>query len=250
MLKVIIFFLTSLLLISCNSSAKNQSVQLPNEQNQPMNKPKKCPKQPNIALQSKNVIPLDFNEETITKSGTVSNSQMIGYQFTAETGQTLNYETDNELCIWIYDPNQSLVKPAKLSTSGEYIMQVSTLNSSEPFEITLTLTSPPQPQYSLTDFPKSSCGDSLPLKEDDYPITFYAVDISYSKANLEKARNIFCQDAFMKTIEGERLIQIASFRSVERSENFANFISREIENVKVRTDSKTIVTKERFKNAQ
>lgn len=137
-------------------------------------------------------------------------------------------------------------------------MQVSTINPAETFEIEITLTSLTDeennpknlPRYSLSNFPKPSCGDSLPQQEDEYPVTFYPVDISYSEANLEKARNIFCQDAFVKLIEGERMIQVASFRSIAKSENFANFIRRELEDAQVRTDSKTIVTQEMLENAQ
>jgi hypothetical protein len=248
MLKVIIFLLTSLLLISCDSPAQNQSFKLPNEQNQPMNKPKKCPKQPNIALQSKNVMPLDFDEKNITKSGTVSNSQMIGYQFTAETGQTLNYETDNELCIWIYDPNQSLVKPAKLSTSGEYIMQVSTLNSSEPFEITLTLTSPPQPQYSLADFPQPTCGNILTKNAETYPIKSYPTEIAYSQANLKKVRNMYCKDAFVKVVNGNSVIQIASFKTRQDAEHFSQFIKQTFSSAEA--GETRLITQEMLNNAQ
>jgi hypothetical protein len=106
------------------------------------------------------------------------------------------------------------------------------------------------PRYSFTDFPKSSCGDSLPQNEEEYPISFYAVDISHSKANLKKVRRTFCQDAFVKIVEGKPLIQVASFKSIEQSEDFANFVRTKIENTKVRADSKTIVTKEMFNNAQ
>ncbi len=241
-------------MMSCRSQNNSQSVT--SEVNQ--NAVTQCSQQPETALKANNVTPLDFNQSTLTQSGQISQGEMIGYQFSAQAGQTLNYQTDDEICIWIYSPNRTLVKDAKLSKNGEYIMQISTINPTQTFEIEMTLTSltdeenNPQnlPRYSLSNFPKPSCGDSLPRQEDEYPVTFYAVDLAYSEANLEKARNIFCQDAFVKVIEGERMIQVASFRKIAKSENFAIFIRTEIEETKVRTDSKTIVTQEMLNNDQ
>jgi hypothetical protein len=261
MLKIIIFMFTPLLLISCYSQNNNQSVNLPKEQNKETTKLQKCSQQPKNLLQSKNVETLDFKkEQTITKSKENNNNDTIGYQFQAQEGQTLNYQTNNEVCIWIYSAEAKLLEQSEIPETGEYIMQISTVNLSGNFEIEITLSSLSakaersntnnSPRYSFTDFPKSSCGDSLPQNEEEYPISFYAVDISHSKANLKKVRRTFCQDAFVKIVEGKPLIQVASFKSIEQSEDFANFVRTKIENTKVRADSKTIVTKEMFNNAQ
>ncbi|NBD33282.1 MAG: hypothetical protein GVY17_10020 [Cyanobacteria bacterium] len=255
MLKVILILYISLLMMSCRSQNNSQSVT--SEVNQ--NAVTQCSQQPETALKAYNVTPLEFNQSTLTQSGQISQDEMIGYQFSVQAGQTLNYETDDEICIWIYSPNRTLVKEPKLSRNGEYIMQVSTINPTETFEIEITLTSLTDeesnpknlPRYSISNFPKPSCGDSLPQQEDEYPVTFYAVDIAYSEGNLGQVKNIFCQDAFVKVIEEEeRMIQIASFRSLSRSKNFANFIRTEIEETQVRTDSKTIVTQEMLNNDQ
>jgi len=248
MLKIIIFLLTSLSIISCDSQSKTQSVNLPTEQTQPMNKPKKCPKQPQIPLRSQDVIPLEFDTQTIARSRTVKNSEMIGYQFTAETGQTLNYGTKNELCIWVYSPNQELVKQGELTESGDYIMQISTVNSSETFKLELTLTAPPKPRYVMSDFPKPSCGDGLPNNLESFPITFYPTDISYNQSNLNQVRNTFCKDAFIKRVKGRRKIQVASFDTPEKAREFSQFLNTTFDSAEV--GNNRIVTQEMIKNAE
>lgn len=245
---------TTLFLTSCYPPNKDQSISRETDANKEITKLQKCPEQPQKPLQVENVETITFEQKTITKSGNISQTDMIGYQFQAQAGQILNYQTDNELCIWIYSPDQKLIHQPKLPKSGEYIMQISTISTSKEFELKITLDSlstkfesndtSSLPHYSFKDFPKSSCGDSLPEKEAKYPVKFYAVDIAYSEFNLKQAKKLFCQDAFVKSIEGERLIQVASFRTIQKSKKFADFVRRKFEHTKVKTDSKTIVKKD------
>ncbi len=72
-------------------------------------------------------------------------------------------------------------------------------------------------------FPMESCGDG----SDPNATTWYPVIVRH--LNLEQVASRFCQDAFAidlgKGIEG---VQLASFSSLERAENFAQFVGGEI----------------------
>lgn len=75
MFKVMMIMFTSLLLISC----------YPENRSNEITKVKQCPKQPEIPLQSQNLEAIDFRKNTITQSGEVRNTEMIGYQFQARS---------------------------------------------------------------------------------------------------------------------------------------------------------------------
>lgn len=61
------------------------------------------------------------------------------------------------------------------------------------------------------NFPKDTCGDSLPQERRSYPVEFYPVYIEHSEENLKRVKSNFCQDAFVKDVDGSKVIQVASF---------------------------------------
>ena len=61
------------------------------------------------------------------------------------------------------------------------------------------------------DFPKDTCGDSLPQERRSYPVEFYPIYLEYSEENLIKVKSNFCKDAFVKDVDGNKVIQVASF---------------------------------------
>lgn len=61
------------------------------------------------------------------------------------------------------------------------------------------------------DFPKDTCGDSLPQERRSYPVEFYPVYIEYSEEKLKIVKSNFCKDAFVKDVDDSKVIQVASF---------------------------------------
>lgn len=86
-------------------------------------------------------------------------------------------------------------------------------------------------------FPQSTCGDKHPTNPAEYPVTFYRVYIEYSPENLEKVKSDFCQDAFVKNRKDRatQWIQVSSFKSLEKAENFQTIIEKEFNNSEIGT---------------
>lgn len=225
-----------------------------------------CTEKPpaNLSLDKKDVKDISLNSGSLKESGKISAGKFIGYKFEAQAGQKLSYQTKDDICLWVYSPTNAVLNSGDLPETGSYIIQVSAPKGSTTFNLDLSLgalqatqsvpsssASAPSPnapssnsvtpnvspppvssasttqQFSWSDFPKSSCGDSLPRDPNAYPITFYPVYVPYSDSNLDKAQLRLCQDAYRRTTKstGRVVVQIASFKSQEKAINFKNFIS-------------------------
>ncbi|MBK1987913.1 hypothetical protein A0J48_010235 [Sphaerospermopsis aphanizomenoides BCCUSP55] len=100
-----------------------------------------CPKQPKTILASNNVKTIDFSTPSITQSGMVSKNKSLGYTFEAKSGQKLGYSTNQDICIWIYTPDNQILSTPNLPTDGKYTIQISALKGSTTFDLTLSLDS-------------------------------------------------------------------------------------------------------------
>ncbi|MBD2138190.1 ARC6/PARC6 family protein [Anabaena sp. FACHB-1237] len=128
----------STILYGCNSS--ETSSQKSSSAINSIIKPATCPKQPNIALQAKNVEEITLSDTILNKSGNVSDNQAIGYKFTAQKGERISLSTSNSnICIWVYSPDNQIISGGKLPTTGKYIMQISALQGQQNFDIQLQL---------------------------------------------------------------------------------------------------------------
>jgi hypothetical protein len=92
--------------------------------------------------------------------------------------------------------------------------------------------------FNTVSFPQDSCGDSPPEAgsvESNYAVFFYPVYVGYSGENLEKMQSQFCRDAFKTEREenGEMAIQVGSFLTEEKAEEFQRFLSRNFNRVEV-----------------
>jgi hypothetical protein len=101
--------------------------------------PVPCPNQPTIVLESNNVKPIDFSTQSITQSGMVSSNKSLGYTFEAKSGQKLSYTTNQDICIWIYTPDNQIITSRDLPTTGKYTIQVSVPKGSTTFDLVLNL---------------------------------------------------------------------------------------------------------------
>ncbi len=117
-----------------------------------------CPEKPTATLEKKNVKEISLQEQKITVSGQVSVTKNIGYTFKAKQGQKLNYGTDDDICIWIFTPDNSIVTSTELPQTGTYIIQVAAPRGSKTFDLdfsfgSLKPPSPPSPP-SVSSTPK------------------------------------------------------------------------------------------------
>ena len=242
-----------LVLAGCSASVKSNNTvasSTPNISNQ-------CPDKPAGSLSSDRVKSIYLDSETVKESGIVSPSKYQGYAFEAKAGQQINYRTAQNICTWIFTPNNEIVNGTNLPLDGKYTMQLAALTGSTAFELEMSLGEPErvsknytfqptstdssnssatqQYQFSSSDFPKASCGDPLPSDPNEYPVTFYPVFVPYSEANLNTARSLFCQDALKvrRKDTQELAVQVSSFTNEEKSRSFANFINFEISDAEV-----------------
>ena len=159
MLKKLIVYSTCLSIIGC------QTIENPltNVSSNPISS-SGCAEKPIVSLSGKEVETVALNESTITKSGQVSASKNIGYTFTATTGQKLSYSTDADVCLWVFTPDNEILKGGDLSKNGKYIIQVAAPQGAKTFDLKISLglleTASSTPTASPTNTPENNNSQS------------------------------------------------------------------------------------------
>lgn len=94
---------------------------------------------------------------------------------------------------------------------------------------------PPTNQFDSEIFPKPVCGDPRPTDPQAYPVSFYPVFIDNTDANLGRIIAEFCQDArpVFRDKMNKTSIQVASFTSTQRAEEFRAFLAARFGNAEV-----------------
>jgi hypothetical protein len=223
-------------LAGCSSMTPKSTVQPQSASPTPIQSD--CAETPTGTLSNANVSRIDVRSGSASVSGMASVGQLVGYRFQGEKNQKFSHTPqDNDLCIWVYTPDNQILKTLELPTTGPYVVQISTKQREKAFNMQLYVS-----EFSIADFPKSICGDPSPTDPSKYPVSFYPVIVSYTEENLNEAKAKFCADAFQKTSKdtGEKIIQISSFLDSKRAEAFANFIKPDMNGVTV--GSATVVT--------
>jgi serine/threonine-protein kinase len=93
-------------------------------------------------------------------------------------------------------------------------------------------TKPTNP-FDGASFPKESCGDKLSNDSKTDPVNFYPVFIDYTESNLRAVKANYCRDALkkLKKDKGKEVIQVASFTSEERANQFKEFLENKLGSV-------------------
>lgn len=128
-----------------------------------------CSTQPKIVLEPKNVTPVSLSTRAITESGMVSSNKSLGYTFEAKSGQRLSYRTNQDICIWIYTPDNHILNSSDLPTNGKYTIQVSAPKGSTTFDLAINLESEKAVSRS------SSTATPTPAVLNNVPITSAAI---------------------------------------------------------------------------
>jgi len=98
-----------------------------------------CPEQPKTTLSDPDVKPISLSDQTINVSGKASNDKAVGYVFEAKSGQKLSYRTHDDVCIWVYTPDNQLLNNGELPKTGNYALQVSARKGSTTFNLEMSL---------------------------------------------------------------------------------------------------------------
>jgi hypothetical protein len=128
--------LTLLLTYGCSQPILNSSSSIA-----PVDSPAGCPEKPTLNLDQQTVEEIDL-DQSLVKSGRVTTTKSVGYRFDAESGQTLNYSTNDDVCIVIYTPDNEIIDSGELTISGKYVLEVSAPQGTRAFSLSMSLTNP------------------------------------------------------------------------------------------------------------
>ena len=134
-MKRILLYFALIALCGCQALSSSSTV----SQSSQSSESEECPDEPAIALTVGNVREVSLNNQAIVESGRVGTRKPIGFAFEAKQGQKLSYQTDKDLCIWVYAPNNELLETTVLPKAGKYIIQVSALKGSTTFDLEMGL---------------------------------------------------------------------------------------------------------------
>lgn len=97
-----------------------------------------CPKEPTAKLE--NVKNVGLTSRITNIDGQTANNRPIGYRFTAKKGQRLMYKVKtNNICPWLYDPNNKLIDSPILPEDGTYVLQIASSEGSGTFQLELSI---------------------------------------------------------------------------------------------------------------
>ncbi|MCW9683249.1 hypothetical protein FJR41_021050, partial [Dolichospermum planctonicum UHCC 0167] len=131
-----------------------------------------CPTQPTAVLETNNVKAISLGSQAIKETGMVTNNKSLGYTFTAKSGDKLVYQTNQDVCIWVYTPNNQLITNSILPLDGKYTVQIAAMNGSTTFDLGLEL-------ENDTDKPLSSV-EPAPLETSQTPLETSQTNIENS----------------------------------------------------------------------
>ncbi|WP_157087523.1 hypothetical protein [Anabaena sp. CA = ATCC 33047] len=101
-----------------------------------------CPEKPTVVLNANNVKEISLNDQILKESAQASANKSIGYTFKANAGQEFYYKTAEDICTWLYTPDNQILNSVTLPTSGKYTLQVSAPKGSTSFSLEMSLQSP------------------------------------------------------------------------------------------------------------
>ena len=138
----------------------------------------KCSEKPVTSLEGKNVKTISLNTQEIKESGTAYLDTSVGFSFNAKSGQDFTYRTDDNICIWVYTPDNQILKSSKLPQNGKYIVQVSAPRGQTTFNLTMKLTTGEviqsvQAQKTIAE-PSSKTTEKASVSSEKALIDYYA----------------------------------------------------------------------------
>lgn len=182
-MKKLVLYLTLLIIGGCQA--------LPKVSEQTIQASTGCPEKPKAALTKAEDIQL--NSQTVSKSGQASANNSVGYTFEAQAGQKLSYRTTDDICIWLYTPDNKLLSSGEIPQTGKYILQVSAPKGSTTFNLEMSLgtlqasqpsvpSSPAQTPTPISVTPTFTSSTPTPTSQTSTLSTTEVADISQDQA--------------------------------------------------------------------
>lgn len=206
-----------------------------------------CPETPKDSLSQDAIETVYLSQGAVEKSGQVSTGRPRGYSFEGKTGQNIDHTTLDNVCIWVYAPDNTLVNDNAITVNGVHIVQVSALQGSTSYTLDLRLKDPrvaprnqetPQSSDDVNsedDLPKggekttpssdekeenqkkpaqqaqAECGSGKPTKSER------RYRVLARGASLSDIQSEHCKDAYTRQ---DGWIQVASFNSERGAKSF------------------------------
>lgn len=128
-----------------------------------------CPETPNNPLDQKNIIDISpLNHEPQTRKRLINYGSDIGYKFTGQLGQQIDFQTNDAICIWIYTPANQILNEPELPLDGEYIIQISVPKGSTTFALQISLDQKNNNPNSIQTSPAAIESGNQSPKEPNY----------------------------------------------------------------------------------
>ena len=129
--------------------------------------------------------------------------------------------------------------PTVQQTPKQQQVSQSQLEIQQPLETGATKSTNP---FDRASFPQESCGDKLPNDSKTDTVNFYPVFIDYNKSNLQTVKANYCRDALKthRKDKGKEAIQVASFTSEERANQFKEFLGNKLGSVSAEIGEPTV----------
>lgn len=100
---------------------------------------KECLPHPEHTLKREYVQTINLSGQEKTLSGNLKFDQDIGYVFESKAGRTLQYNKTNNICLWLYDPETTLLENFKFPKDGKYTLQLGIPQGSTDFNLSLKI---------------------------------------------------------------------------------------------------------------
>jgi hypothetical protein len=107
-----------------------------------------CAGKPWNDLAPQDVTLLNLENGEANESGIAYHDRSTGYSITAEADQNLVYQTDANVCVWVFTPDSNLLSSGKLPQTGTYIIQIAALQGSQTFDLLVKLEGEDSPTTS------------------------------------------------------------------------------------------------------
>jgi hypothetical protein len=144
-----------------------------------------CPKQPTGTLNQSDVKAIALTTTEINETGQIRAGQSFGYVFDAKAKQKLTFSTKENLCLYVFTPNNQLLNGSELPDSGKYTIQVAIPSGSTTFNLAMKLNSEevaintPPPKEKVLPSPTQQPKPSTTPSQVPQPITSQDIRVSF-----------------------------------------------------------------------
>jgi hypothetical protein len=155
----------------------------------------KCPDQPQGGIEVKDVKQVALSRTLLKESGQINSGKQKEFSFDGNKEQRLKYNTSDNVCLWTYSPNNTLVGEDVLPIDGRYAIQIAALKGSTsfPLETGLRNDNDPSPLEDSVPIASLSNNQSSPnavISEYHQEINSHSYRAAWNKLPLDLQQNV------------------------------------------------------------